>query len=143
MINLKKEILDELRRYEARKQSISSLRNRISMLADNFGRLRRAQANVDPVQGGGSYMEEHLLNNMVEKDRLMENLRVTSKVVKWLEQGLNTLTAEERLVLEYFYINRLEGYREILCERLSVEQSKLYHLKDQALEKLTRVLYGG
>ena len=59
-----------------------------------------------------------------------------------MEKALDALTAEERLVLERFYINPHKGSVDRLCEELGVERTAVYKRKDAARERFTKLLYG-
>ena len=62
--------------------------------------------------------------------------------LEWLEQGLRSLNAQQRDILNEFYMSRTPGYIERLMERYHVERARVYQLKDQALYDLTITLYG-
>ena len=58
------------------------------------------------------------------------------------EIALETLSREEQLVLQQFYIQRERGHMDRLCRELGVEEASVYRLKNRALEKFTMALYG-
>lgn len=49
---------------------------------------------------------------------------------------------EERLALEYFYINRRRNAADSLCEELCVERTTAYKIRGQALHKYIVRAYG-
>ncbi len=51
-----------------------------------------------------------------------------------VETVLNYLPERERLTLWYFYVERTHDYIEILNEKLNVERSQIYRIKDNRLE---------
>ena len=56
--------------------------------------------------------------------------------------SLAALDAEERHILERFYMHRAGGHVERLCEELHLEKSQIYERKDRALRHFTLALYG-
>jgi len=141
-MNYKQETIDDLRHYASRRRAVKSLREKILILREDFGRLKGVQTNSVPVQGGGSGMESHLINNIAEREKLGQQLHIVSAQVKWLEKGLSGLDDEEKLILEYFYINRPPEHVELLCVKLSRGRTEIYQKKDKALDHLASRLYG-
>lgn len=137
-----KETTEDLRHYGSRRRAVKSLREKILILQEDFARLKGRQTTSVPVQGGSSSMETSLINNIAERDRLKQQLRIVSLQINWLEKGLEALDSEERLVLEYFYIDRPPDHVGVLCEKLNTEKTMVYRKKDAALRKLAERLYG-
>lgn len=138
----KKETIDELRRHGDRRYAIGSIRERVDLLEADYGRLRAAQTDRDPVQGGGSSMEDRLINNIVERDRLLDSLQINEGLLRWMDAAIAGLDEDEKCVVEYFYIDRPEDYMAQLCERLGLERSQIYQLKERAVRHLAMRLYG-
>lgn len=131
----KKESINQLRDYEARKDSLENLRQRCQNLDQELKSLRRTPQ-------GDKAEEERILSVMTERKQLMHNYWITRKTVELTQRGLDALDGEERAVLEGFYVHRGERYADDLMEQLCVERTKLYNLKDQALRKFTVTMYG-
>ena len=62
--------------------------------------------------------------------------------IKLLEAGMRTLTEEERIAVNEFYINRSENHIDRLCERLSCEERQTYKYKERALKKICSIILG-
>lgn len=77
---------------------------------------------------------------VVYRLRELEGLR---QRVQILEQALQVLNPEERLVIQMMLICPQRGNVQRLCELLAVEQSSVYRRRDRALEKLAQVLSAG
>ncbi len=77
---------------------------------------------------------------VVHRLRELEGLR---QRVQILEQALQVLNPEERLVIQMMLICPQRGNVQRLCELLTVEQSSVYRRRDRALEKLAQVLSAG
>ena len=135
-------LIPELRDLEAKRQFLSSAPDRIRELRQRSTAIRSARADATPARGGATPYEEAMINNMAARQKLEANIRIVSRDVKWLEDGLEKLSESERLVLDRFYVHRVSGHVDRLMKELNMEQAQVYRLKDQALIHLARVLFG-
>lgn len=85
-------------------------------------------------------MTEKKKKEVVQRLRELEGLR---QRVQTVEEALQVLNPEERLVIQMTLICPQKGNAQRLCELLSVEQSSVYRRRDRALEKLEQVLSAG
>lgn len=131
----------DLRVYEKRKAAVGNLEERIKILNEQNVSLQ-GLSNSAPVMGGANRQEDAWINNIVERGQLETNLKIVKSLVELTKKGLASLTDEQRLILELFYIDRVQGYKEILCDRLCIEQSRLYELKDRAIKDFVIGMYG-
>lgn len=141
-MNWQKEAVSELRKYKARRQSLDSMAERRAALEDAFRGIRSAAADAAPVQGGANRMEDSLINNIVERERLYWTIEATRWLVELTERGLAGLDERQRTVLEKFYIDRPPDHVDWLSEHLCYEKSRVYQLKDEALYQFTVAMYG-
>ena len=137
----KRMAIDDLRNYNRRRQSMENLPKRIAALEYDSLSVR-AGIGSEPVCGGTSKAEDRMINNISERERLKYNLLSVRNLVELTENGLNSLTHDEKLVLERFFIDRQNGYLERLMNELGYEKSKIYQLKDDALKKYTMIQFG-
>lgn len=138
----KRAAMDDLRRYPFQKQSLENISTRVSALKQKFTTVKGTLSDATPVQGGASRIEDRMLDNIVERERLILTYRATKRLVDLVESGLAGLDDRERLVLERFFITRERAHVERLMEELHVEKTKVYSMKDQALYKFTICMYG-
>ena len=140
-MNWKLESMEELREYEAKRTAVESIPQEIRQLREQMGKLGGSSSSV-PVQGGGSRWEDRQINLIVKIDKLDASLGLAQDWVKKVERGLAVLTAEERLILDRFYINPAKGNVDRLCGELHLEKTAVYNRKDAALRKYTLARYG-
>ena len=140
-MNWKREAGNDLRSYPERKAACENIRERIKILEEQFTSLHGISTDT-PVMGGMSRQEEKMLDNISEREKLSSSLKITEDLVRLTEKGLDVLEKRERQVLEGFYFERSDNNVERLCRQLNVEKSTLYRIKDSALVKFTRALYG-
>ena len=141
ILNWKKEAVNDLRTYPQRKESIENIRERIKVLEEQFTSLKGISTDT-PVMGGMSRQEEKMLDNISERERLSSSLKIAENLVKLTEKGLEVLNEREIRVIRGLYFEKSENNVERLCRQLNVEKSTLYRIKDTALAKFTRTLYG-
>ena len=134
--------LCDLREYRKKQAGLENLAETIDMLDEQAVSIRGA-INATSVQGGRTNRyEERLINSIAERERLEDNRLMLERQLDRIERGLDALGERERMVLDYFYIDRPEGYIDRLCEELSAEKSTVYRIKDDALYGFTMAMYG-
>lgn len=134
--------ITDLRKYSRMKDSLKNISERIHVLELRFQSVKGASTDTTPVEGGESHMEDAMLDNIVERDRLKVLYQADLRMVRLVERGLTPLSNEEQYVLDMFYINRTENYIEKLMSALKYEKSQIYRIKDDAIYKFTISMYG-
>lgn len=134
--------IEDLRKYAGMQESLRNIPEKIKALEIRFESVKGASSNFTPVQGGGNHMEDAMLDNIVERERLKLLYQADRHLVKLIERGLKSLSKEERLVLDLFYVNHGKHYLEELSKRLGYEQAQIYRIKSKALYKFTINMYG-
>ena len=137
----KRESIEELRDYEAKRQSVESIPEEIRQLKAQMVKLG-GSSNSAPVKGGGSPWEGRQINMIVRIEKLKTSLVYARDWVARVDHGLSALSDEERLILDRFYINPAKGNVDRLCEELYLEKSTVYERKDRALRHYTLARYG-
>ena len=141
-MNWQKSAEADLKSYYSRKDSLNNIKLRIQALKESRESLRGAATDKSPVKGGASAIEDKLLNNLVESDRLKATYQATIRLVNITEKGLNYLNSEEREVIEVCYCNPPNNPINDLKERLGYEKTKIYAIRKEALYKFTIACYG-
>ncbi len=140
MINWKQMAAYDLRDYQAQKEAIKNLSEKIRHIEDRLTSIRSTMKDETPVHGGATTNEDMLLTAIVEKTRLEDARRATVHMVEMVEQGLSALSVEQRKVLKMFFMGG-GGYRRVM-EEFHVEQAGAYRRRDEALRTFTIVMYG-
>ena len=141
-MNWQQSAIEDLQNYEARKDSLKSIRERIKALNCQYESTKCATTDSTPVQGGASRIEEHMVDNILERERLKKTYYATKKLVELVEKGLARLNPQELEILEKFYIYPAKGNINRLVEKFGYEQRQIYRMKDKALYKFTIATYG-
>ena len=143
VVNWQKEAIEDLRRYPALRQSLTAIREKQAALDLQAGVVRSSFRDSAPVSGSGtSGAEDRLISNIVERERLDGNYAAVQKLVAQIETALGLLNKTERLVLERFFIHRMDGHVDRLCQELGYEKTRVYEIKDAALRLFTVAMYG-
>ena len=141
-MNWKKEAENDLRNYERRLQSLQNTAEKIRALREQMLSIRGGISDSAPVQGGSSSAQDRMIDCIAEIERLGHTRAATARLVRLVERGLDSLSEQDRRVLELFYIHRSPGHVERLMDELHLEQARVYQIKDAALYKFTVCIYG-
>lgn len=141
-MNWKHEAMDKLREMDARKEALRNIpleRERLRCVLEG---IRAAGVDGEPVKGSTTKREDRLLGCIVALEELDRAERQAEAWVDTVQNALDTLDAEERLILDRMYVCPLKGAVDRLCEELGMEKSSVYRRKEQALRSFTLALYG-
>lgn len=141
-MNWKGEAMERLQKYDAMRTSVQNIPGELKRLAVEACSIRGARTDGTAVKGGGSRREDALLSNLVQRQQLQWALDQALLWVETTERALGTLTPEEKLVLNRFYLYPCPGSVDRLCGELGQEQSTIYRKRDRALRHFTMALYG-
>ncbi len=141
-MNWKKEAENDLKAHEKRKAALRSLAEEIRELqARTYGSTAPA-ADAVPVQGGTSTAEGRLIAAIDELERKKEAYHIIKRKVAAVERGLAALTAQQADILDRFFIHRTRGHVDSLAADYHIERTRVYDLKDAAVDDFTIARYG-
>ena len=136
-------LIPELKTLQEKREALENIPEKIKILEMRYSALRSSRTDAEPLSGSSiSRREDDMIGNIAERDALQGDYEVTEREVNWLESALHTLTDAEQLVLDRAYINRRNGYIDLLCDELGYEKTRVYEIRNHALIKLARTLFG-
>lgn len=141
-MNWQKEAINDLRCHEKRKAALESLADEIRELRGRTYGSSSPAADAVPVQGGSSTAEGRWIAAIDEMERKKEAYRLTKRRVEAVERGLAALDDQQRLILNVFFMNRVQGGADYLAEELHLERTRIYELRERALRDFTMARYG-
>lgn len=141
-MNWLSESISDLRLYGQRKRFLESVDSQLIWLENDFAALKGCATDSEAVDGGASRSEDHLLNNIVKRDKLKQNKELAEKFVQTIEKTLYLLPKQQQEILTEFFVDRSRGHIERLMDKMHVEKSRAYELKDEALHNFTILRYG-
>jgi hypothetical protein len=135
--------IERLKDIEIKRNAYRNVLDHISRLRDEYGKVKGTVLSTTPVSGGMlNKEEERRLNNLSLCEELEANARKLRKEINIFNQGWDKLNENEQLILTYFYVNRPNNFIEKLMKLLFCEKTKVYELKNEALYRLTILIYG-
>ena len=141
-MNWQKEAINDLRCHEKRKAALESLADELRELRARTYGTSSPTADAVPVQGGSSTAEGRWIDVIDELERKKEAWRITKRRVDAVERGLAALDEQQREILEAFFINRVQGGADYLAEKLHLERTRVYELRESAIRDFTMARYG-
>ena len=141
-MNWLSESISDLRLYGQRKRFLENVASQLIWLENDFTALKGCATDSEAVEGGASRSEDHLLNNIIKRDKLRQNKELAEKFVQTIERTLYLLPRQQQEILAEFFIDRSKGHIERLMEKYHVEQSMVYKLKNEALRNFTLLRSG-
>ena len=132
----KREAEQELKQYPGRCRALKNIKLRHQALKEEMVTLKGASTDRIPVRGGASRMEDALVNNIVERQRLELTYKLTHKLVDLTKQGLDSLSQQERDILYGGYLNRTKG-----CYTMDISMHLQQLLQDENNEMSRRVTF--
>lgn len=141
-MNWLSESISDLRLYGQRKRFLENVDSQLIWLKNDFTALKGCATDSEAVEGGASRSEDHLLNNIIKRDKLRQNKELAEKFVQTIERTLYLLPRQQQEILAEFFIDRRKGHIERLMEKYHVEQSMVYKLKNEALRNFTLLRSG-
>lgn len=135
--------IELLREINIKRKALSNIQERLSYLKDEMERVKGPVLNTTPVQGGAlNKEEERRLNNIALRAELAENAKTLEREIGDFDKAWQCLTERERLVLTVFFVEPQRDCVKRLSDQLGYEARKVYYLRNEALYKLTILLYG-
>jgi len=115
-----------------------------------YSRLRRAQPVIRMQVENARRKYDYTLSATGKEDeerkmlinRLERRYRSNEDYISEMDGCMQFLTDKEKTVLWHFYIERTYDYIEILNDKLGVERSQIYRIKDKALSHLSLIYFG-
>ena len=138
----KHEAIEKLKQYGAKRLALEDIPLEIKQLEIGLQSIRSAGPDSSPVKGSSVSREDAMLNNITYREELGISHKQTQLWMKRMDKALGALTADERLILERFYINPEKKAADRLAGDLQVDIKTVYRRKDEALRKFTMALYG-
>lgn len=141
-MNWKTEAKEKLRKYDAMVNATINIPEEIAMLESMHKAIHTRKMDEPSIVRGESTHDEKFINNIAKRQELKWALKNAKSWVKLVENALECLLPDEKLIVQKLYIYPSKGAVKELCEELEITDSTLYRRRDQALERFTLALYG-
>ena len=141
-MNWKNEAIERLNKYTAMRQAVSNIPLEIQRLEQYCTKLPSCRTDKIRCIATPGRQEDKLIESLIKQDELHRSYENATAWVRTTDHALNTLSPEEKMILERMYIRPQRGVVSLLCQELGVEQSTIYRKRDQARYHFTIALYG-
>lgn len=138
----KDEAIKKLKEYGAKRVALEEIPLEIKELEIGMQSIRSADPDSSPVKSSGSGRENAVLNNITYRKELGISYQQTKLWIKRMDKALSTMSSEEYMILDRFYINPEKKAADRIAGDLRVDIKTVYRRKDEALRKFTMALYG-
>ena len=133
--------INDLKRYSYLENSIIGMREEIEDINTALAGSAYNMSSTS-VQGGGAKLEDKYLQAIVRKNILESQMYMNEKEFLRTKDALNRMSADDRKLLGYAYINRTSNYIRLVMETFNVERSQAYRNIENALQEYCRIRYG-
>ncbi len=127
---------DDLRRYKQMKIGLLNSKDRLRLVSES---VRSPKTSLGRKS---KRAESEVINAVVEMERLAANINSAERLINIIERGLDSLSDEERRLLEKFYMSSSPSKMRHLSEEFGYEPRTLYRKRDRALTNFTIAMYG-
>lgn len=134
--------IDELKAYASLKEFIESIPERMKMIDASMEGMNGISFSAAHARGGQRDRADRYAAAIDRKDELERQARSARMRVGCIDQVLDSLDEDRRIVLQRFFIFPEKGAAERLADDLGVEIKTVYRLRTDALEYCTTALFG-
>lgn len=129
--------------YPILKAKLVSLPERIAAERARLTAIHSASTESAAVSSSGvNTRQKRDVSIIAECDRLKNELEVTKADIACIERALSYLSEKERRVIELMDIQQQPGAVDRLCVELGYERTKIYGIRNDALDKFSTVYNG-
>ena len=133
---------NDLRSYTALRVSLENLPEQIADLREQMTALRSPGADSGGGNGGGGSADSRIINLLCLIDDKERTLKEAKRKVKQIQRALGCLNAEEKTVLQAFFVDGQKNAADNLAGKLGIERKAVYYRRSNAIEKFASALYG-
>lgn len=137
-------VIRVLKDYNSMKFIIDNTDDEIKGLQDRMCSVASPSLNGMPKVHNPQAGEDRIIKVLDEIDVLKERYRQAVEYMDWFKPAWDSLTEDERYVLETFYTDEDAGTGAVyvICDQYHIERFSAYNKKNRALDKLVVQLYG-
>ena len=137
-------VIRALKDYNSMKFIIDNTDDEIKGLQDRMCTVASPSLSGMPKVHNPQAGEDRIIKVLDEIDVLKERYRQAMEYMDWFQPAWDSLSEDERYVLETFYTDEDAGTGAVyvICDQYHIERSSAYNKKNRALDKLVVQLYG-
>lgn len=132
--------IDELSRLRQNYTSVENIKSRIVEMETSLKSAGGGTGGAAPSNGGGNKTEEKWLSLISRIGDEKERLRGITRSIKRIERALSVIGEDEARILKELYV--IGRNVDEVANILHTSRATAYRMRDSALIKFTRALYG-
>jgi len=132
----------DLERLPYDKYSLQHQKEELKEIEAEYTAIKATSYDKMPSGSGDNTQEEKLLSAIAKKTKLTAWITATEMHVANMEALLNTLTDEEKIIVEKTIINRNKNAEEDVAEEIGIERRQVYNRKNAILHRLCQMRFG-
>lgn len=101
--------ITDLREYKKRKRFLENVDSQLIWLENDFAALKGCATDSEAVDGGASKNEDHLLSNIVRRDKLKQNKKMAQEFIEQIDKTLSLMSKQQQDILTEFFIDKKYG----------------------------------
>ncbi len=144
-LDKKSATVDAIKDYKSMSFIIESTDDEVKATYERMEGIRGSQFDGMPHSHNPQATEGRIISGIEEIDILRERYRQAVEYMAWFRPAWDELSEDEQYVLETFYGDD-SGYgrcaAEDIAEHFQIERASAYRKKNNALSKLTTLLFG-
>ena len=141
-MDMTKVVADRLRNLAKDEQSLQRMREEITSLEQEFVSIRIAGTDAGFKKSGYS-RSDWMDNNIQRREYLKHRIEAVEISVKSTRTAIESLTQEQRRVLDVFFLHRVAKPEQCIAMELGCDERSAWRKRTEALQAVTRALYGG
>lgn len=138
--------INALKDYSSMKYILEHTDEEIADIHDNMISISSPEFTDMPHGSFNPQSGEIRLTSAIDEiDVLRERCRQAKEYMEWFQPAWDTLSEDERYVLEQFYWEEEDSQIDAvynICDHFHIERSSAYNKKNRAVNHLTLLLYG-
>ena len=137
-----REAIEQLRDYNLLMSSVSTMQEQLEALKLEKYNIKAQVITREPKGGGNTEPDDKTVNNIFKRRMLINNIVATNKKISCIDKSLAVLDTNEQKVLNRIFVIGSHNAIGDLCTELNFSKSQIYKIKDQAIRRFARAMYG-
>jgi ArpU family phage transcriptional regulator len=137
-----REAIEQLKEYNLLVSSLTTMQEQVEALKYEKDNIKAQVITDEPRGGGKSEPDDKMVNNIFNRKLLINNIIATNKKIKCIDKSLAALDQTEQKVLKRMFVIGSHNAIYDLSTELSFSKSQIYNIKDRAIRRFARAMYG-
>jgi hypothetical protein len=137
-----REAIEALKDYNNLITAEKNLVDQINGLMMERDNIKATRIKDVVVNGGNSQPDDAIANNIFKRKVLNLNLHATRKKIECMDRAFARLDDIEGKVLNRLFIIGGKNGIDDLCKELGYERSQVYNIRNDAIRRLSKALFG-